>query len=322
MEAVTATPDGNTAAPATFAEAFAAEASSATDPSGQSSPPAAAAEQPTEASETTPAQTDERSPFIPRTRFDEVNGKYNELKAWKEQYGWVEQVDRAQVEQAIALAQRYQRDRVGFLTELAQEIQDHPEFGPQLRSMAARTLAAARGSQAPGAAEPPPLVPVQLEDGTVVQMPRDPQAWLQWHQQQWLAQVEQKMAPALTAAQKLQQQEAAQLAGQWSANLMADVEQTYGDIKPYRADILQELQRQLASIPKDDPRQNSPEFLEALTLKAVTKVMLPKLTQRAQSEQLDELQRKASASAVPSPGSATPSVPRDVKGFNDPRLQW
>jgi hypothetical protein len=326
MEGTATVVDGNTAGPTTFDEAFAADASSASESSDQTNGSASPATEQQASSESTPAG-DDRSPYIPRQRFDEVNTERNTLKQWKEQYAWAEQINRDQVGQAVELAQRYQRDPIGFLNELAQELQNSPELGPQLRSMAARTLAAARGQQQ--APQEPQMVPVQLEDGSVVQMPRDPSAWLAWHQQQWMQQVEQKMAPAMTAAQRFQQQEHQAQAQAWSSSFMDEITQTYGDISAHREAIAAEVRSVLDRLPASDARRDAPEFLEALTLRAVNKVVLPALAQakqqelqKAKSTQLDELTRKAGASIAPNPGSATPTAPRAITSFDDPSLQW
>ena len=315
---------GNPAAPATFEQAFAADASPAPDPSTQTTD-AAAAEQPTAASEASPQQADERSPFIPRPRFDEVNTERNELKQWKEQYAWAEQVNRDQLAQVQQLAEKYTRDKLGFLNELAQEIQSDPVLGPQLRSMAARTLAAARGQQAPAADAEPQLetIPVELQDGRVVQFVTadSQQKREQWLQRQWLAQAEQKFAPVVQTVEQVKAERAAAeqraQVEQFATTTFADVQTWPGmdnaDTRKAVADALKGM-----ALQSDDPRE------VALALNAAyRKVVVPTLSRKAESSLLDSLQQKAAASTSVNPGSAASSTPKSYKSFTDlPPEAW
>lgn len=321
MDGTQTVSDGNSAAPATFAEAFAADASSASDSSTQSPTPAAAEAPPTPGSESTPGAQDERSPFIPRDRFDEVNRKYNELKAWREQHGWAESVDLQAVQKAAEIGQLYTQDRAGYIRQILAEAVGDPNLAPVVRSEAARLLAGARGQQ-PAVAPEPQLVPVQLEDGSVVQVPRDPAAWLAWHQQQWLSQVEQKIAPALQTAEEVK---AAKEFAARSQQAQSFAQSFVGDLQalPHFAEVKADIYDRLS---KATLQSDHPDEVKATAYRIYTQVfaekVLPKLSQTAQAEQLDDLKRKAAASTVPNPNAAVPSTPRDIKSFNDPRLSW
>lgn len=321
MEANQTVSDGNSAAPATFAEAFAADASSASDPSAQSPTPAAAEAPPTASSESTPGAQDDREPFIPRDRFDQVNGKYNELKAWKEQFGWAETVDRDAVQRAAEIGQLYTQDRAGYIRQILAEAVGDPTLATVVRSEAARLLAGARGQQ-PAAAPEPQLVPVQLEDGSVVQMPRDPAAWLAWHQQQWLSHVEQKIAPALQTAEDVKAAKEyavrSQQAQSFAQSFVGDL-QALPHFMEMKADIYERLSK--TALKSDHPEEVKAAAYQIYTQVLAEKV-LPKLSQSAQSEQLDELKRKAAASTVPNPHAAAPTTVREIRSFADARLKW
>lgn len=318
MESVT---DGNTAVaestgPTTFAEAFAADASSASEPSSQSPTPADAEVPPT-AQESTPA-TEDRSPYVDRKRFDGVNERMKAAEDWKTRYAFLDGHDPGLVQQLlqqaqtfVPIAQMYQNDKAAFLRQLAND-------DPNLIAEMARVLASRR-NQAPAE---PQLVPVALEDGTVVQMPRNPQEWLAFHQQQWMQQVEQKMAPALTAAQKAQE---AELTAQSEKAATDFVDGEMGKLPGFKENLDEIGKAVLAAVqqlPPNDPRLQNAEFLKALTYRAYTQVAVPRISQASQSQTLDHLQRKAAASTAPNPGSAVPTTARDIKSFNDPRLQW
>ena len=308
---------GNTAAssPATFAEAdWSPDASPASDPSQQSGD-ATAAVQPTTASEPTTPADDKRSPIVSRDRFDEVNTKYNELKAWKEQNAWVEDAQkRAAFEQAVQIGQMYSTDRVGYIRTLLAEAINDPQLSPAIRSEAARLLGTRQQQAQP---EPVQLVPVQLEDGTIVQMPRDPQAWAAQLRQQWEADLDKKYAPALSAAEKLQkaeqryqeEQQAKQFADGFGPELAK---------RPHFAELKDEIIARLsqAQLASDHPAEVRAAAL-AIYADLVSEKVLPNLSSQAQSKLLDNLQHKAQATTGVNPGGAAPSTSRKVTKFTD-----
>ena len=62
--------------------------------------------------------------------------------------------------------------------------------------------------------------------------------------------------------------------------------------------------------------------VELLLNKGYRQIILPTLSARAQSAQLDKLQQQAHASSGVNPGSAAPSAPGRAKSFFDPNLTW
>lgn len=308
--------DGNSApaapAPTSFAQAFAADASSASGTPAQSSTPAVA-EAPSTDQGATPAAEDDRSPFIPRARFDEVLAERNAVKQWKEQYAWAESVNRAQLEQAVSLAQRYTGDRIGFLQELAKEVQDHPEDGPKLRSLAARTLAAAR--QQPAQPSGPDLssISIDLGNGQTIA--------LSDLKKEWLAEVRQEFAPVSRTIEQItkekEQTQREQQIASFSTSTFEDVKTWPGMDSPENLKLVGEALKAM-TIDGDDPRE------VALALNAAyRKVILPTLGSKAQSKLLDNLQQKAAASNSVNPGAAASSAPKHYTSFSQlPADMW
>ena len=319
MEAVTDS-GGNSApatsgssSPTTFAEAFAADASPASDSSAQSTTPLAA-EQPGTGPETSPQQTD-RSPFIPRERFDEVNTERTSLKEWRERHAWAEQVNPADLQEAIRIAQLSKTDPIAYMQQFVQELQANPTYSAQLKTLAAKALAARQTSQAP--TEPQPDLPIQLEDGRVVHLySADQQAKREaWLQQQWMQGVEQKLQPLQQTHETLQAERAAvqqrQQVDHFVTTTFADVQTWPGmEDKANQAAVGKYLaDRQLES---NDPRE-----VQLLVNEAYRKVVLPTLSNKAQSELLDTLKTKAAASTSVNPGSAAATTPKRITKFSD-----
>jgi predicted mannosyl-3-phosphoglycerate phosphatase (HAD superfamily) len=159
------------------------------------------------------------------------------------------------------------------------------------------------------------MVNVQLEDGTVVEMPRNPAEWLAAQKQQWLQEAEQKFQPFTKTVEQLQAERAEmarqQQITQYVSTTEADVKTWPGmDDAENRKAVAEELSRM--NVPDDDPREVS------LALNAAyRKVMLPKLQSKSESALLENLQRKAAASNTVNPGSAASSSPRAYKSFKD-----
>ncbi len=315
--------DGNTGnatstGPTTFAEAFAADASSAPDSSSQPID-AAAAEQPA-AEGVTPVEDDKRSPYITRSRFDEVNGKYNELKQWKEQHGWVEGVDRSVIDQAVQIGQRYQQDPMGYARQLLSEIAADPQHGPALRSELARMLGTRQQQAAPmPAAVDLNPIPVQLEDGRTVPLFSADQARAMVEQE--LGKLRQEFEPALQTTQELKQREAhaAQVAeaDRVAGDFLADIRK-FPDFKALEPEIKQRLRTYQF-------RSANPEEVQAATYRIFLELSAQRKTAdiaKAQSSQLDSLRRQAAASVSPNPGSAAATTVKSPKSFSDPSLVW
>lgn len=324
--------EGTTTGPATFSEAFAADASSASSPSTDTTAASAstATTEPSAVGASPEASPQQPTGEPPRERWaDILNNTRDKTRAevlaeWRQQHGWAESVDRRAVEQAVRLAQTYQQDPSGYIRGVLAEGLANPQLAPLIRSELGRLLAQRQGASDDG--EPQADIPVEFPDGSTKRVFSAEQlakreAWLQ---QRWMGQVEQRMAPALGAAEKLQQQEAQHQAHAWSSGFVGEIA-AYPGFAEHKAAIGQEVARVLNQH-AGDRRVNDPSFLEAVTLRAYTKLVTPTLAQSAgkaaEKKLLDDLNTKAAASTSPNPGSAAPSSAKPITSFHDKGLQW
>lgn len=309
--------DSGSASTPTFADAFAPE----TSPVSESSSPtndATAAAQPA-ADGVTPTGTDERSPMIPRPRFDEVNGKYNELKQWKEQYAWVEDAQkRAAFDQAVQIGQLYSTDRAGYIRQLLADAVNDPALAQVVRSEAGRYLA---GSRQPVAAPAPDLnpIPVQLEDGRTVPLYSAEQ--VQAFVRQEASKFREEMAPVVSTAQELKKERdtarAKAASDTFATGVFANLQK-----RPHFDELRPEIAKRLASLQLES---DHPAEVRAAAFEIYTDLLSQRQTQsiaQAKSDQLDDLRRHAAASSSPNPGSAAPTTPKSPRSFSDPSLQW
>jgi hypothetical protein len=237
---------------------------------------------------------------------------------------WAKDVPQAEFQQIQTLARNLYGggDPVAGLQTLIAEMRKDPAIESQIRSFAARTLA--QRSTPPVANQEPSLVPVQLEDGRVVRMPEDPQAWLAWHQQKWMQGVEQKLQPLQQTHETLQAERAAiaqqqEITNYTTREISGAAKWKGMDNPDFRAKVAQALER--VPVASDDPRDVSLAFREAYM--AVRDADDVTLTQRAQSTLLDSLKTKAAASTSVNPGSAAASTPRRVDRFDQlPPEAW
>lgn len=306
------------ASPATFADASWADASPASDTSGQTTTPPAAAQPGSPEATPTP---DDRSPFIPRARFDEVNGRLKTAEAWKQQYGWAEQIPQADLQQALDIARQASADPVAYVQTLIAELQAHPTHGAALRSLAAKALAAGRGQSAN--AMPEPDVAITDADGNVVGQTysaamlakRD-----EWLTQQVLAKVDERYAPTRETAEQIKQQAQAAkdlAAGQqFATDFTSELKELYPTFDQHKTAIGQDVVRQLAKLPAGDPRGNDPAYLESITLRAAQRIIGGSTRSQAESAVLDSLKQKAAASSAVHPHAATASTPKRIDSFN------
>ena len=232
-------------------------------------------------------------------------------------YAWAKQVNQQDVQEAVRIAQLARNNPIEYLQEFVKDLQTHPTYGAQLKSLAAKALAQRSNPQAQA---PPDLNPIalSLEDGRTFSAYSAEQ--VQALVEKAVAQVEQKFAPVVKTHEQLQadQQAAAQ-----KAQIDHYVTTTYGDIQTWPgmddkanqvavANYLRDLK-----LESDDPRE-----VEILANRAYRTVVLPKLSNKAQSQLLDTLKTKAAASSSVNPGSAGASAPRSPRSFHDTSLQW
>jgi hypothetical protein len=323
-----ATSGGNTPdARPTFEQAFAADASPASDTpaSATASPegPAAAAG--------TDAPADDRSPFIPRKRFDEVNTERTELRTKMEALKWAEQVNPDAFQQVHGWYEKAKADPEGFLLgeflsqtdpmalidKLLQQVQTHPQHSAALKSFIGRKLAQQRQTQPE--AEPQFLIP-QADGSVAVDMTALPK-WQAWQKQQILQSVTGEIAPLkerLAAEDKrIESERQAQAVTEFAAQTSQDALSWPGmDNDAIRAEVAQEYWRRV------EHKKLTNEQLQIELNAAWRAIAVPKLSARSESTLLDSLQRKAHASTGVAPGSAASATTGRPKSFDDPNLKW
>jgi hypothetical protein len=212
------------------------------------------------------------------------------------------------------MARRASADPIAYLQDFIKELQSHPQHSAQLRSLAAKALSQRTQAQ-------PDLNPiqVQLDNGNTVGLYSAEQ--IAALKGQWLSEVEQKFQPVTQTIETLQAERAQAVKQQEITHFVTstfnDVQSWPGmDSEPNRVAVANELAR--AQVNSDDPREVS------LALeRAWRKVVVPTLSQKAESQLLDSLKTKAAASASVNPGSAAPSAPRNVTRFDQlPADAW
>jgi hypothetical protein len=215
--------------------------------------------------------------------------------------------------------QRAQQDTNGFLTETLTshpqaieilqaaltKLNAHPTFGPQLKSLAAKALASARGNPTPKA---PEMVKVQLEDGSVVAMPRDPAAYLAYHQSQWEKGVGDKLAPITQTVDALKAEHDAAV---HEAQIDHFVTTTYEDVKTWPG--MQDASARTAVAQALQTMQVDPNDPRAVTLAlnaAYRQVVLPTLSANAERTYAASLKQKAAAQIESASTSAAAPMSR------------
>ena len=336
MEATaTASTGTGTTGPTTFSDPSLSwsDASSASTPSTDTPPAASASAATTEPPAATSApegQPQQPTGEPPKERWsdilDNARKKASEeaLTKWREQYGWAEQINQQQFQEAMQWYAKYQGNPIDFLNALSNELTTHPEWGPQLRSLAAKTLAA-RTQQQPDAM-PQPDVEITDGQGNVVGRTYSDRALAardEWLTKRLMAQMEEKFSPVVKTVEQVQA-ERAEAERKAQATTFA---QTYGGelaalphFTELKADIYARLKD--ARLESDHPAE-----LKAVTyqiyIQTLAEKVLPTLSQKAQSQLLDNLQQKAAASTSVNPGSAAPSTPKRYSNFNElPADMW
>lgn len=296
-----------------FARAFASDASPASHPPDASTTPPAAAQPGSDQGLPQQPESD-RSPFIPRDRFDEVNTRMQAAEAWKARYGWAESMSPQEFQTAQAIAKHFVGgDMLAGLRSLVAEIRQNPAQAALLNQEQARLLAQYQQAQQPTSTEPQ-MVQVQLEDGSVFTTPRDPQAWLAHQKDQWLAELRQELSPVTQTVTDLQQARDQAVLQQQIDHFVTT---TYQDVTTWpgmeSADTRTAVANELAMM-RVDP--NDPREVSLALNAAYRKVVLPTLGRQAEARLLDSLKTKAQASSAVNPGSAAPTSPQTVTRFD------
>lgn len=230
------------------------------------------------------------------------NARTKAVEEYRARVGWAEQISQQEYQQIRGLSQRLHTDPIAAISELIGELNQNPTHAQALRSMAARALSAARGQGEP--ALPEPDLAVTDAQGNVIsraysaesQAKRD-----EWLISQVLAKVDERYAPVVkthaeVAAEREQFRREA-IATQWKDGFQQEMSQ-YPGFAEHKAAIGQEVARMLQQFDPNDPRTEEQPFLEALTLRAYNRVVVPKLQTAERQTVLRDLHHQANAGSV------------------------
>lgn len=317
-----------TAREATFEDLLLPESSPDSDPQDTPGDDAAAAGQPTgedaETRHTALEGTDEdRSPFIPRSRFDEVNTKLGDLKKWRDEHEWAGQIDRNALQTMVEWYGKANMDTRGFAINLLDELLQSPEHSQAVRSELARRLGTRPAQAAPDDGGPQADIEILDHEGKAVGRTYSDKALAKFAEQirqQALAEVDTKYADKFSVLDQLRQREThsenERAAQSFATSFVQELSQL-----PMFADHKTEIGEYLKAHP---PANDSHEAVTANAFRAYYAVVGPKLSGGAQNQQtvLADLQRKARANTGVNPGSASSASPKAPSSFYDATLQW
>ena len=270
---------------------------------------AAPAAQGTQTSGSTDSTPVEREGFIPRQRFDEVNGRMTEaekqLADWK-QYDWAKSVDRQQLSAMADWYGQYQGNPGEFIQRAYQEALQHPVHGASVKSQIAKMLASMRASQPQELPEIQPDIPVLNDQGQVVNHAYSAQSVKQLIERAVAQAIGKEVTPlredlqSRTARdrQQAQAQQEHQYIAKESARIKADVLKLKDAEQHWPA--IQTKARELITA-------NADLSVGQACRDAYFSVVYPTLTLAAKGDVLSDLQKKAHSQTV-NPGTSTPSA--------------
>jgi hypothetical protein len=232
------------------------------------------------------------------------------LTEWRSQHGWAEQVPREQFESFSQTAQQMASDPVGFLQRFANELQNHPVYGPQLKSQAARTLGQRQAAQQNDAEPQPDL---ETEAGEAVFSAKRQQEWRAWHDRQLEKKFDERLAPLQETHAQVQEARQRELidhaSGQFASQQLATIKAL-----PGYTEHAAEIKAEFAKMPPPD----HPMGYAVQLRDAWIKVVVPKLDQTSRAKALAEMNAKGLAStASPTRPSASAPLPDSKRPLAD-----
>lgn len=236
-------------------------------------------------------------------------------KQWKERFGWAESLDPSELQAAREWYARANQDPVSFVTDLYQRVQNHPQYGPQLKSQAARILGQ-RGNVPVQASDqmPEPDIPTSESNGRPVVYSAEQLAKrLAWERSQMKAELLKELEPDLQETRvSRQEREFRQMAQQ--ADDYARTTLTGLTDKPGFKEHSAEIKEAYAAMPLTDGRTEGEKLRDAYLQVMATKV-IPSLSQNARQQVVNDINRKVGASTInPAQANTTPKTDwRDPK---------
>ncbi len=224
-------------------------------------------------------------------------------------YAWAKSVNRDQLQKIATWYQDAIQNPYGFYERLSGELQNHPEYGPKVRSYAARLLQQARGSTQE-ATEPEPDIPIQDDQGRITgytysaQQLKKLRAFERSEQQ---AEFAEKLRPLEERAQRQEQQEARadmeRKSSEWATSTLGELRQNE-HFKAHEAEVKQAM--------VDNPEW---DVYRAFNHVLSTSI-LPNMSRTEQAKTVASLQQKAVAGTVGARDTATSQQPK-FKDFTE-----
>lgn len=244
---------------------------------------------------------------------------------YDQQYGWAKEIDRSDLdafrrEQAIAGSM----SPAEYVANLWQRVQQDPQHGPQLRSMAARILG--QRQQPAEDAMPAPDIPTSESQGQpVVYSAQQLQKLLEWQSRRTQADVLRELGPMRSEVEQSRAERefraASQQADAYAAHTLDGIAKWPG-FKEHVGPIMEKyaaLGRTMADgtwLPDpSDPRTEGEKLRDIYS-----EVVLPTLNQSARQQAVEDITRKASASTI-NPNAAGTGAPQTYKTFKEGLMQ-
>lgn len=228
---------------------------------------------------------------------------------WDAKHGWAKDLNREEVQTLVAFRKALAADPVGTLQAELAALADHPTYGPQLRSMAARQLAAGRGQAQEPAAELTPI-PIQLEDGRVINVL--PSEQLAIFRQQVLAEARAEMAPALQSAKDLaaarEHYENVQKSNAWASGLGPELV----GLPQFKENVAEIM----AALDKTQIVGDHPDALVAAVYRIYNRIVGPKLATAGHQARLHDVQAKTNAASIGNPSQTSVNAPTPMKDLS------
>lgn len=309
-----------------MAQAFASDAALQTpSPTDNGDAAATAPPAPTETQSITPAP-EKKGPIpfdVHETALKNARTKAADeaLATYKQDFGWAEQIPRATLDSMVQKVQQISADPIAHIRDLVAEVGSHPQWGPQLRSEAARILGGMRGAPK---VDLEPDLEVRNEQGQVVDTSfsaKKMMAIVQHLVDEKISPLKQESDQRRTETQRAEaEKKAVETQRQVVAavdDVMADVFDTL-DITDPKAEASTAL---LVEVNKVITERFAHLPIDKAIGKAARDVRKRLIEAKAQTGALDELKTKAAAQSV-NPAGAVVSATHRPKSFHDPSLKW
>lgn len=152
------------------------------------------------------------------------------------------------------------------------------------------------------------MVNVQLEDGSVVPLPRDPAAWLAQQKQQWMDEVRRELAPVTKTFDQITAERAEAVR---KHQIDAFTTNTFNKVQTWRGMESDESKRLVAEDlqRRTDIDPNDPRDVLLATQDAYFRLILPKFDVSARQAAISDITQKATNNTV-SPNRPASGTPR------------